>query len=462
MKNQEYISAVWQHGAQLEWTTVQQRRGVSEQVAAEQATLELPAESDEAYATVRKEGIGQALGGLKGAWTLVLPSDRVLLRVVDLPSTDPEELAGMAELQVDKFAPFPVEQMAIAHESLWEGEGTSRVLIAACRRETVTEWADRFSVLGRQPDRVDVALACRWHALRAANNVPDKGRQAILVQEAAGIDLLVVQDGLPVIMRPLGSVPAPDDPEAIAEIAEEVSYTLTSLESEWGAVATVALTLWSVEPPADALVTRLEQECALPVQVKSMAQEKSLSAIATERMQDTQHVTLDLALDDWRAAASLRAGQRRIWLWGGGLLLGWLLVLGGLFGISAFEQARVERMREQVAALEGPAEEAHVLRRRIASLEQYADRTYSALEVLREVSSLLPDGVELTSFTYRKAGRVNIRGEASRVPPIYDFFEALEASALFVEVNPEGVTQAPGGRRRPDFRLTAYLPGDES
>lgn len=461
MKNQEYISAVWQQGAQLGWTTLRVRRGAVEQVASDQVVLELPAESDEMFAAARTEGVGRALSGLKGAWSLVLPSDRVLLRIVDLPSSDPEELAGMAELQVDKFAPFPIEQMAIAHECLRTGEESSRVLIAACRRDTVMEWAERFSALGRPPDRVDVALACRWHALQAAEAIPAKGRQALLIMEGAGIDLLVVQDGLPVIMRSLGTAPAADDLEVIAEVAEEVGYTLTSLESEWGSVATVALTVWSAGPVPDALIARLEQECAVPVHTQSIPDGSSLSAAAAQRLQAVDNATLDLALDDWREASARRAGQRRLWWWGGGLLAAWVFVLGVLLAVSMVEESRVVRLRERVAALEGPAEEAHVLRRRIASLEQYADRTYSALEVLREVSTLLPDGVELTSFTYRKAGRVNIRGEASRVPPIYDFFEALEASNLFIEVSPEGVTQAPGGRRRPDFRLTARLPGDE-
>ncbi len=462
MTQQEYFTAVWQHGAELEWTTLRSRRGVCEQVAREKRALDVPAATDETFGARRAAAIGAALSRLKGSWSLVLPSDRVLLRIVDLPSTDPEELAGMAELQVDKFAPFPVDQMTISFEVLAVGKESSRVCVAACRRDTVEDWAERFAAVGRPPDRIDVLLVCRWQALRADDRVPPKGRHALLFQDSVGVDLVVVQDGVPVVMRPLGPGPQPDDVELLQELAEEVGYTLTSLESERGGVATTSVTLFRATEIAIDLAKHLEKECGIPVQIEALDERLVPQETAAKRLAGNAMLVLNLALPAWRHAAAVRAGRQRWWTWVGGLAALWMLGVGMLYVAAAVEGARVETLRSTVAGLEGPAEEAGVLRRRIASLEQYADRTYSALEVLREVSALLPDGVELTSFTYRKGDRVNIRGEAGRVPPIYDFFEALEASLLFVEVSPEGVTQAPGGRRRPDFRLTARLPGDGS
>ena len=107
----------------------------------------------------------------------------------------------------------------------------------------------------------------------------------------------------------------------------------------------------------------------------------------------------------------------------------------------------------------------HILPQRPA----FVERPYLSLSLRRvgipvgisdHLDAVLPPGVELSSFTYRKGRTVSLRGESANVTPIYDYIEALEQSPLFIEVKPEGVTQAPGGRRNPEFRLTARMPGD--
>ena len=445
----------------MEWTTLQHRKSGTEVVEQNRVQLDIPEKREDRELTLWAGQIKQALGGIKGELTVMLHTERVLMRVVDLPSSDPDELAEMVELQVDKFSPFPVEQMTIAYERLGEAGSSSRVLVAACKRDDVEELGALFTAVGRLPDRIDVAAAGWWHLIHQSDAVPAEGRHALLLMDDTGAELVVVQDGMPVIVRSLGAQHTASDEEYFLEIAEETGYTLTSLESEWGTTATPVLTVWHHGDPSPMLLEKIRAECAIEVLTQSLDQLPSLTEGGARRSIDDSAHTLDLAPAEWKAAASARATQRRAVAVVASLFLLWAAALSALFIVSHLNQRHVESLREEIAALEGPAEEARQLRHRIASLEQNADRTHSALEVLREVTQLMPSGLELTSFSYRKGGQVALRGESTRVPPIYDFFESLEESHLFVEVTPEGVTQAPGGRRKPDFRISARLPGDE-
>ncbi len=460
MASREIITAVWVRGKRLEWTTLRRRKGRYEVAEQKGVELDIPERSEERDTAQWAARIKQALGGVKGHLTVTLLTERALLRAVDLPSVDPDELEGMVELQVDKFSPFPVEHMAVSHESLGVTGSNTRALIAACKRDVVEGVGALFVAAGRCPDRIDVAAAGWWYLLRAHGAVPTEGRHGLLLVNETGTELIVTQNGLPVVVRSLGADHDVSDEEFVAEIAEETGYTLTSLESEWGASSAVDLTVWHRGSAPDLLIERLTTECAAQTQVRSLDDLPPLTEGIARRDVEIGTGALDLSPPEWKTEATERSAQRHLMAVVGSLVLAWLAVLALFWGVSHFDQARIQRLREEIVALEEPAEEARLLRRRVESLEQFADRTYSALECLREVSEVLPRGVELTAFTYRKGGALNLRGQSPNVQPIYDFFEALEQSGLFEEVRPEGVTQAPGGRRNPEFRLTAQLPGE--
>jgi hypothetical protein len=144
----------------------------------------------------------------------------------------------MAELQTDKFSPFPVETMAIGAEVLDASETSSLVAMAAVRREKVDEVGRPFQEAGAPPDVVDVAALGWWWGLKHAGHVPSHGSQLFLRTADAGLEMAVARDGMPLLFRLLPKPPPDELPGAldewIAECTEEMSYSLTSLETEWG------------------------------------------------------------------------------------------------------------------------------------------------------------------------------------------------------------------------------------
>ncbi len=460
MSTQDTITAVLLRKDRVEWTSARYRKSGVEVVDRNTADLEITEQDNTADRTSQ---IKAAIGSGKGEITAILHTDQVLLRIVDLPAADLDELQGMVELQVDKFSPFPIEHMAVSFEVLGTTDTDSRVLIAACKRDAVQHLGDLFLELGRLPDRIDVAIAGWWHLIESAGGIEPSGRHGLILLDETGAELIITQDGLPVLLRSLGSQAGASDEEYYAELAEEAGYTLTSLESEWGAHATPDLTVWHSGPEPEALLQVLQSECEVAVHSRQLDNIPALSegVVLRTGSGEDEMPRLDLCLPEWKEEAAARAGQRRLLTFVTSLLLIWFLLVAGFLTYANVDRTRMERLRIAVAGLEEPAEAASALSRRVASLEQYADRTHSALEVLREITVLLPDGVELNSFTFRKAGTVNLRGESRRAPAIYDFLDAMQGSELFREVTLEGVTQAPGGRRNPEFRMTVHLPGGD-
>ena len=127
-----WITGVCVQQNRLEWTVL---RRVKE-------SWEISTQGNAGLSASEGEGVGISAGALKpyfrhfkGKISVALPTGRVLLRVALLPSTDGAELRGMAELQTDKFSPFPVESVASSAEVIDASGTSSLVAMAVVRRE---------------------------------------------------------------------------------------------------------------------------------------------------------------------------------------------------------------------------------------------------------------------------------------------------------------------------------------
>ena len=457
MAEKTITAMILRRGA-VEWTTLRDRKGAAEVVEQVTVPLELPPgaeyQSPEWAAELKKKA-----GRARGTLVLAVASDQALLRVANLPSTDAEELRGMAELQVDKFSPFPVENMAVSHDLLARTEAASRVLIAAVQRTHIEALRDLLGRAGLAPEHVDVEILGWWRLLKDAGRVAAQGRQILLVIDAQSTELIVAQDGDPVLFRALGSHQHLSPAESAQEIADEINYTLTSLESEWGLLDHGALQIWRGDAVPAEFLARLREACAAPAEDHLLADLAPLSEGLARRALYRTADALDLAPAEWRAALGARRLRLHLLVAAGSFLLLWLVLAAA--GLIAFklQTSRVTALRAEIKALQRQGDEVRQLQRQVRSLERYADRTFSALECLREVCDLLPPGIDLDQYNYKKYGSVNLRGEADVSDPIYDFFKALEKSKQFTAIKPEGVTSMNrNNRQRSQFKVTCLLP----
>ena len=148
-----WITGVCLRQNRLEWTTLR-RAKESWEIADRGQAERAPAEGEGGW--LAPGALKPHLKHFRGKVAVALPTDRALLRVALLPSTDAAELRGMAELQTDKFSPFPVETVAAGAEVLEAAGTSSLVALAVVRREDVEAVGQAFQGAGAPPDVVDV------------------------------------------------------------------------------------------------------------------------------------------------------------------------------------------------------------------------------------------------------------------------------------------------------------------
>ena len=136
--------------------------------------------------------------------------------------------------------------------------------------------------------------------------------------------------------------------------------------------------------------------------------------------------------ESWGGMLSDRKFKRRFAAGAAGALAAWLALVGVLFGWPAALSVREASLQKEVDRLSPEEAVVDQFRSRIRIIDRYSDRTWSPLEVLREVAVALPQGVTLTMFRQEAAKREALVEAAARSSaPAYEFSNRLKSSPLF-------------------------------
>lgn len=400
-----------------------------------------------------------------GRLILALPSEKALLRVMNFPSTDPEELQGMVDLQMGKISPFPVEQLAISFEVLSQTADHSHVLMMAAPLKEVEELGRPFIDAHLKPERVDVDVLGYGQLLAEREQLLEHGREFILLLREDQTDLIILQDRVPLLFRSFSSPEGLSIESFTEELVEETMYSMTALEAEWGAAAVARIRIFGEDALCAPARAQLKEQTGLPVESTSLEPLQPLSQGLAMRAAITERVTGDLAPAAWKKRIKTQGVYRQMMKAGIAVAALWLLMVIGSGALTAHRAAQQTRLEARATELEAPAEQIKRIRSRVQALEDYSDRSRSALECLREVSALLPGGLELTSFNYRKEiFEVSLRGFSRSVnkEPIINFIQQLENSEFFASVKSQQVTtRTTRGQRRSQFNIDILLPGGD-
>ncbi len=353
------------------------------------------------------ERAAKGLGG--GAISLCLPTSQLLVKMLDLPAEASEDLADIVPLQMDKISPFPGEELTSGHELIAEGEDRLRVFAAALPQSIADRWDARLRAAGLKARRIDSALLGWWWTLSQSGSLPAcEGRQTVLVECAGDWDLIILDSGVPVLCRSIGSGSV-----APSDLSRELMLSLFSseLSGAGDAVAEVVIVAGS-EPSAEMRDVLSNAVGGAPVRFVDF-EKLGPPAVGCAR-RTAESASLDLLPESWRHREMSAASRRRYIIGMAVAGIVWVLLFAGLLvaprisdRLEARERAAVERDRPEYL-------EVCDVRNRVRLIRSYMDHSHSCLECLRVVIGILPEELLLSSITYDRAVGLEIKGEGDK------------------------------------------------
>lgn len=362
--------------------------------------------------------------------TLALPTADLAVRVETFPSDDPAELALLASNLMETDSPLDPAEMVFAHQILSTGEKSALVLCAAAPVAAVEALRAAAGLDAGRIARVDAAALGAVRALADSPDAAPEGRQPVLFEEGGRATLLLLEDRKPVAVRSVCSLRA----AAPAAVAAAVRLALAQAEIARGPALSAPLLFCgpALRGAAEAAAAAAGRE-AKELAPQALAPAALAFGCAARTVEDAP---FDLFPAAWTEALGNRRWNRTFGLAVAGGAALWALLALFLFGYPALLGARARSLGAEVEANRAAEDEVRQFRDRIAIVDRYSDRTYSALEVLREVALALPDDVVLAKFNYDAARHeASVEGSSNSSAPAYEFSNRMKASPLFLRTS---------------------------
>ncbi len=151
------------------------------------------------------------VGLKKGAVRVGIGTPRLIVRPVELPEMNEADLAGALQFQAQDLIPIPLDDAYFDFQVLGagidpEGNATTRVLLAAAPRETITRIVAAVESAGLSVEAVDLVPLALVRSLATPVDPGAEPSAEAIVCVGAGVTVVVVHEsGSPRFARVLGS-----------------------------------------------------------------------------------------------------------------------------------------------------------------------------------------------------------------------------------------------------------------
>lgn len=352
----------------------------------------------------------------------------------------------MVELQMVRQVPFPGESVVLGHEIVRRLPDALWVVAAAVPLAWLNALDADMQAAGLRIDRVDLTILGLWCAWFEQQEAPEAGRSVLLVDGSDGIDLLALEQGVPVMARRLV------DGNDQGRLGLELTRSLLSLDMEQGALPLAELCWVGTSPPDPTLREQVKAVADLPL--REVPADSMLSPVLGAAWRSAQPGVLNIYPSGWRERGLAQREKRRFVRVAAAVACLWLAVVGVLWGGPYLASQSLSDAQRQIERIQPAYHDVSELRDRVRLIERYTDRRLSLLESLREVSLHMPEGVLLTSLTYRRDDGLRLAGDAGTPEQVYTFKERLDHAPIFEGSTLTGPTWDQR-RRRHVFELHA-------
>ena len=376
-----------------------------------------------------------------------IPTEKVFLRIVNLPECEPEELLPMLEFQIEELSPLPLAQVVWSAEKVpgvTNDNGNQTVIVMIASRDSVESRLTELEPLGFLADRVEVPILREFFAIESR----DDGAHIQLIQGEDSVLSLISWwfDGQ---LRDVNSFNLSDQEASREALVEKINRVTWAGEvSGWmpSEVTCYLAKRGDVSTDWQAALARCFGDRIREVEPMS---EVDLATTTVEYA--TKSAAPGFMLEDYAKRYRQRF-QDSLWMEGiKGAVAILLLGLVAYFGYGNYLQSNLDDLVLQARREGNEYTNALSLKARVETLEKRKALKNAALDAWLKISVELPQELKFTQLNFsseralngKTSRRLRISGSADtgNKKSIFNYQEALtrmeteEGNTLFKNVS---------------------------
>ncbi len=382
-----------------------------------------------------------------------LPRQALNVRILEVPSTDSDEIADMIELQIGKQTPYPRDEIVAAHRTLGAGrEGYTRILLILVQKSLMNQRFRLLEEAGLEVTGMSVSSEGIINWCRLFEK-PDKSGQAtaLLDIDASCSELAVMSGGYLVFTKSIlvgASQLREDSVKWREKLFQEVTQALEAYDSDRHGGGTPArMIVTGAGADAEDLQETLAKRSGIAAEgAKSLRSttkgrglpnldegdyaDASLTAVVGMALAPKK-LEFNLVPEPVEMRRNLVAKARG--LTRTGILLMLAASLASVISADALQKRvkYVSELRGEYVTAESDAREVRRKRAMAKRVVAIFDNTRAPVAVLKEMNMLTPRYVWWNQLTIEEMGRrVVLKGFATSIGYVNQLRESLRSSKI--------------------------------
>ena len=370
---------------------------------------------------------------------MALPLSRLLVKMVRVPADG--DAVAFATPILKAMSPYPDEPLTVGCEVVREGSDGAVVIAAAFPESSADDIGEALDAAKLNVVRIDLLalgqLRGIWNSLGESS-----GRRLVLFRSPDCVSILVLDGEQPSAIRAITDT---------GNIRRDLMLSLLEAEDFGGARKLAEIVVVETDATAAAAEWMDGISDLAPVRRIEVGMDAALVGVA-ERTKDAG--ALNALPESWRDLLEETRFKRKLvkcLAVAGGI---WLLVVAIMFGVPTVYGFMVDRQKSLSRRHARQYAAVKEMKAKVDLIHKYSDHARGALEIMKALSDRLPEGITLSSWSYKREDGVHVWGDAETAEAVYAFKDAMDdlsagedGERLFGTVNLNGPSASKGGQR---------------
>ncbi|MBN1405865.1 MAG: pilus assembly protein PilM, partial [Candidatus Omnitrophica bacterium] len=402
----------------------------------------------------------------------------VITKNIEIPSIDPQEIREIINLQAGRHTPYAREEIIIDYIDIGTYKRSyTKILLIIVVNSVLKR---HLEILNRAGVRLEQVSFSAESAALAVSKIlktdTEKIPAGIVHIDASFTDFMIVFRNKPLFIRsiPIGAQQLLDEEERYrAKFVEEIKKSIEAYQNENIEKNPEALILTGSIEGLKGMEAALGEEMHLPVNRISYMKNIAITPGALKTASESKYASFfnliaplflseDIKINLMpEEVKTRRAFEER----------GKDLIKTGMFALSFFiflffilaskiyfAGALLKKLEAQYTPISREAESLEIDFNKVSLIKNYLSKKRYSLDVLNELYTVIPDGVELADIRFDGQGKFAVKGTAESMSTVFAFVDSMEKSQYFKDVKTKYTAKRKDGSRDvTDFEIASLL-----
>jgi len=431
------------------------------------------------------DALGQALKTLSNGFdrkapvVCVIPVSAATSKTIEVPSTDPQEIKSIINLQVSRHTPYSREEVLVGYVNLGLGESNhTKVLLVIVHRNVVKDRIKIIEKAGLNTDKILFASEGVGRLyFKGLNLKKDANPVGVIDLTLGSVNFMVIARGSTIFCRsiPIGIKSLLEEgPDAVTVLLDEFNKSIEAYIGEDIDLPPASYVVTTDHDVAKNILPALKEGLKAEVLIspymnfvkagsvkaklqKDFADDSFLDVIAP--VATISKCEVNLMPEEMIAKKTVeRQSKEAIKTVIAALLI--LLLLGGaIMSKIYFKDAYLnQNLRAQYAAQKEEVKRLQERLNKVKIVKQYLQGRMISLDIIHELYKRTPNQIYLNTIVFDEDGSLTISGVSDTMSRVFTYVKTLSDSSLFKNVKTKSTaTKKDNGKDVAVFELNIQV-----